>query len=563
MSIYKYDVYCVHNSEKIVEYVCSRLNGKNWKRIYANTQDSPEVRDKNVRHSKIVLCFLTSSFAETEMFKQEILVIRNAFKKLFFVLLENFDIDQKLKDSSIIYEYIKFDAFIEDECKTIWSDKLYDEFYIRLCNLMVLSRFDRSRYDVFISYHRKSSGNIADWIVSKLKSLNLKIWLDNEQINYGNNLYDRITNGILDSSIVVCLMNSDYINSEACTLEYKFAHNKKKKCLYLMLEDLIHNGNLLSSRGFEIHMQDSVRVNIYKGKDPIEYLKSNFQNFYYAIRDSLIEIYRDESLKSSIGDLEVSKTLEKFKKIKEENEKIQKEKVESIKTQFELLREQNSKIEDLLKDKTQINNLLEEVSKLNQIVDDNKNKLFSCDKRQIFCEKLENNLKEQEKVREELRKNPNQKLISELENLNKIEKFTRDMIDHCNNLIENSIPVETKKKTVYAVKNNEKLKQLLKNELKSSLNRQTILLEKVQALFANCYTLAGEQKKNIQKQMKIINDCSTLDQDYYQSVVQNFVLFKDKIFEEQKVLFSQLNDSIEKQSFIKSELKKLNDEVCF
>ena len=45
-------------------------------------------------------------------------------------------------------------------------------------------------------------------------------------------------------------MNADYIKSDNCTIEYKFAHNKKKKCVYLMLEDLMHNGDLLFSRGF-------------------------------------------------------------------------------------------------------------------------------------------------------------------------------------------------------------------------------------------------------------------------------------------------------------------------
>ena len=166
---YKYDIYCIHDqSDRIVEYVCSRLNEKNWKRIYSNSQDLPETRDKNIRYSKIVLCFLTSRLVETSMFEQEIIAIRNSFKKIFFVLLEDIDVDRKLRDLSIIYNYIRFDAFIENDCKNVWSDELYDKFYLRLSNTVV---WDRSRFDIFISYHRKSSGKIVDWIIGKLKSL--------------------------------------------------------------------------------------------------------------------------------------------------------------------------------------------------------------------------------------------------------------------------------------------------------------------------------------------------------------------------------------------------------
>ena len=314
-------------------------------------------------------------------------------------------------------------------------------------------------------------------------------------------------------------------------------------------------------------MQDSVRVNVYKGNNPIEYLKTNFEKFYQAIRDSLMEIYQDESQKSSMGDLELCETLAKFKKIKDENEKIQKNKTESSKAQFELLREQNGKIENLLLDKTQINKLLEEISKLNNIVDDNKSKLFICDKRKTFYEKLENNLKEQDRLREELRRNPaDRKIMNELENSNKVEKFTLEMIKSCDNLIGNSTPqVKIKKRTLSEGQDfdNEKLKKVFKNELKTNLNKQALLLEKLQALFTNCYDLTCQQLQNVQKQKEIIDDCSTLDQDYYQSEIQNFVTFKDKMFEEQKVLFEKLNDSIEKQSFINNELRKLNDEVIF
>jgi len=91
--------------------------------------------------------------------------------------------------------------------------------------------------EIFISYSW-SQRDICKLIHSKLTEKGYKIWLDVEQINGGDQLYDKIIAGISDCKIFICCCSLDYFSSDNCTTEISLAGSWKKNIIPLMLEKL-------------------------------------------------------------------------------------------------------------------------------------------------------------------------------------------------------------------------------------------------------------------------------------------------------------------------------------
>ena len=117
-----------------------------------------------------------------------------------------------------------------------------------------------AKRNVFISYNH-SSKVIVKEIVERLKIENIDVWFDEDDIEYGDELSKRMQQGILESSIVFCFISKLYIQSPNCRLEFFYAHNRKKKCIYLVMEKL----EATDVNGIEMYLNgDALRFDIYK-----------------------------------------------------------------------------------------------------------------------------------------------------------------------------------------------------------------------------------------------------------------------------------------------------------
>ena len=90
---------------------------------------------------------------------------------------------------------------------------------------------------LFISYNH-SSKELVSQLVERLKSEKLNIWYDENEINVGDELSKKMQEGILKSNHVLFFISKNYIASRNCKLEFGYAHNRKKNCIYLMLEKI-------------------------------------------------------------------------------------------------------------------------------------------------------------------------------------------------------------------------------------------------------------------------------------------------------------------------------------
>jgi len=91
--------------------------------------------------------------------------------------------------------------------------------------------------EIFLSYSW-AQRDICKLIHSKLTEKGYKIWLDVEQINGGDQLYDKIIGGISDCKIFICCCSIDYISSENCATEISLAGSWKKYIIPLLIEEL-------------------------------------------------------------------------------------------------------------------------------------------------------------------------------------------------------------------------------------------------------------------------------------------------------------------------------------
>ena len=119
-----------------------------------------------------------------------------------------------------------------------------------------------------------------------MKLNNHTTWFDSKNLLPGDKLTFEIEKGILDAKSVVCFITNDYIKSKNCRLEFFFANNQNKKCLYVLLEKI----NIKEANGINIYLNgEAIRLDAYK-------LKEKYPKF----NDFVCEVYRkiDESLNS-------------------------------------------------------------------------------------------------------------------------------------------------------------------------------------------------------------------------------------------------------------------------
>ena len=172
---------------------------------------------------------------------------------------------------------------------------------------------------IFISYNH-SSKEIVEKVVARLKSENLNIWYDKEEINVGNELSKKMQEGILNSNHVLFFISKKFIASKNCNLEFHFAQNRNKNCIYLVLEKIDPN----EIQGIQIYLfGDSLRLDVYKLQKWPLIDKALIEDIYNHLAPTLnrkctkIEVIDSEVVKMKrdddfIGREEVFKTIDQM-----------------------------------------------------------------------------------------------------------------------------------------------------------------------------------------------------------------------------------------------------------
>jgi hypothetical protein len=93
-------------------------------------------------------------------------------------------------------------------------------------------------YDVFISYNHLIKAQVKI-LYAILTSLNYKVWMDERELNAGNNLLTaELAIAIKNSKVVLSCITTDYCKSYNCNLEVGYALANKKQMIPLMIEKI-------------------------------------------------------------------------------------------------------------------------------------------------------------------------------------------------------------------------------------------------------------------------------------------------------------------------------------
>ena len=96
-----------------------------------------------------------------------------------------------------------------------------------------LSHSAGSTKHVMISYCHKQK-DLAHTIWKKLEKINVKIWIDKEQMR--GNMYDKMAQAVQNASHVICCVSEDYFNSDNCKSEIQYAKRLKRKLVFVKVQ---------------------------------------------------------------------------------------------------------------------------------------------------------------------------------------------------------------------------------------------------------------------------------------------------------------------------------------
>lgn len=104
------------------------------------------------------------------------------------------------------------------------------------------------KYDVFLS-HSSTDKEIVRDIANRLKSDNIKVWFDEDECKPGDNIDDKIEEGLEKSRILILCMSthsfsSDWVKLESGTFRFRDPLNKERRFIPLRLDDAPIKGSL-------------------------------------------------------------------------------------------------------------------------------------------------------------------------------------------------------------------------------------------------------------------------------------------------------------------------------
>ena len=118
---------------------------------------------------------------------------------------------------------------------------------------------------LFVSYcHEKENKELIERIVKQLRVYHYDVWFDDDRIRVGDTIITQIQKGISECDFFICFITNEYIQSRNCLLEFHYAANLNKKCIYILLEPI--DRNTTSSVNMFL-FGDAARLDAFKYKD--------------------------------------------------------------------------------------------------------------------------------------------------------------------------------------------------------------------------------------------------------------------------------------------------------
>ncbi len=66
-------------------------------------------------------------------------------------------------------------------------------------------------YDVFVSHASLDKANYVDKLVSEMKSLGIKVFYDDDSIAWGDNIKEKVDEGLNNCRIAILIISKHYI----------------------------------------------------------------------------------------------------------------------------------------------------------------------------------------------------------------------------------------------------------------------------------------------------------------------------------------------------------------
>lgn len=101
-----------------------------------------------------------------------------------------------------------------------------------------------SRKDIFISYSRENSKIVNDVFCTCFEAQGWTVWIDKEDIDYGEHFPLKIEQAIRNSNVVVYFSSKDANKSKHVTREIKFAYANQKPIIPIKLDDEPFNADV-------------------------------------------------------------------------------------------------------------------------------------------------------------------------------------------------------------------------------------------------------------------------------------------------------------------------------
>ena len=125
---------------------------------------------------------------------------------------------------------------------------------------------------IMISYQWDSQSEVLK-LYEALKDYGYRLWIDKEKVH--GNIYDRMAEGVKDSSIILLCMTKKYEDSDNCKSEYSYAKECKKRIIPIYFEEDYKAGGGLAiiiagKRYFDFRSKDNFDSEICKLKGEID-----------------------------------------------------------------------------------------------------------------------------------------------------------------------------------------------------------------------------------------------------------------------------------------------------
>ena len=69
-------------------------------------------------------------------------------------------------------------------------------------------------YDIFVSHCNKDKLKYVDNLVNELKKLDIKVFYDTDEITWGDNIEEKIDNGLKNSKLAIVVISNSFFGRE-------------------------------------------------------------------------------------------------------------------------------------------------------------------------------------------------------------------------------------------------------------------------------------------------------------------------------------------------------------